>query len=119
MISILRASAIALGVALTTAGIATAQTSTWTNRRGDTVTDTRSVQNGQYTNNRTVTAPNGATHTNNYTASRNSNGRVVTSDTKTGPNGKSVNRTTTHGYYGNRTTVTGPNGNSRTAYRRR
>lgn len=95
------------------------QTSAWTNRRGNTVTDTRSWQNGQYTNDRAVTTPNGYTHTNDFTATRNSNGRVVTSDTRTGANGRSVNRTTTHGYYGNRTTLTGPNGHSRTFYRRR
>lgn len=95
------------------------QTTTYTNRWGDTVTDTRSLQNGQYTNNKTVTTPNGKTYTNQKTDSLNANGRVVTQDTRTGPNGKSTNRTTTHGYYGNKTTVTGPNGGSRTFYRRK
>lgn len=112
--------ALAFCTALLLAGTLEAQqTSTYTNRYGDTVTDTRSLQNGQYTNDRTVTAPNGNTRTNDFTASRNSNGRVVTSDTHTGPNGKTVNSTTTHGRYGNKTTVTGPNGHSRTYYRSR
>lgn len=119
MNSIFRNTAVALFVAATATCMASAQqTSTWTNQRGNTVTDTRSLQNGQYTNDRSVTSPSGKTHTNDFTASRNSNGRPVTSDTRTGANGRSVNRTTTHGFYGNRTTVTGPNGNSRT-YRRR
>ncbi len=111
---------LALCVALTAITTASAQqTATYTNRRGDTVTDTRALQNGQYTNDKTVTAPNGSTHANDFTASRNANGRVVASDTRTGANGRAVNRTTTHGYYGNKTTVTGPNGNSRTYRRRR
>jgi hypothetical protein len=110
--------AFALGTALIATTLASAQqATTYTNRRGDTVTDTRSLQNGQYTNDKSVTAPNGRTDMNDYTAGRNANGHVVTSDTRTGANGKSVNRTTTHGYYGNKTTVTGRNGNSRT-YRR-
>jgi hypothetical protein len=95
------------------------QTATYTNRRGDTVTDTHTRQNGQYTNDKTVTTPNGKTHTNDFTASRNNNGRPVTSDTRTGADGKSVTKTTTHGAYGNKTTVTGRNGHSRTYYRRR
>ena len=112
-----------MSIALCMAAVATVmaaaqQTTTWTNRRGDTVTDSRSLQNGQYTNDRTVTAPNGRTHSNDFTASRNSNGRVVTSDTKTGPNGRSASETTTHGRYGSKTTATGPNGNSRTYYHR-
>ena len=120
MISILRNTAVALFVAATATSMASAQqTSTWTNQRGSTVTDTRSLQNGQYSNDRSVTSPNGATHTNDFTASRNSNGRVVTSDTRTGANGRSINRTTTHGFYGNKTNVTGPNGHARTYYRRR
>jgi len=113
-----RKAAFALGAALIATTLASAQqTTTYTNRQGNTVTDTRSLQNGQYTNDKSVTAPNGQTHTNDYTVSRNANGHVVTSDTRTGTHGKSINRTTTHGYYGNKTTVTGPNGKSRT-YRR-
>lgn len=119
MNSILRNTAIALSIALTAGATFAQQTSTWTNGRGNTVTDTHSRQDSQYTNDRTVTTPSGKTHTNDFTASRNSNGRVVTSDTRTGNNGRSVNRTTTHGYYGNRSTVTGPNGHSRTYYHRR
>jgi hypothetical protein len=120
MIPHLRNVTLALSVALMATGLGTAQqTTSYTNRRGDTVTDTHSLQNGQYTNDKTVTAPNGNTRTNDFTASRNSNGRLVTSDTRTGPNGRSATETTTHGRYGNRTTVTGPNGHSRTYRRRR
>jgi hypothetical protein len=60
------------------------QTTSYTNRRGDTVTDTHSLQNGQYTNDRTVTAPNGNARTNDFTASRNSNGRLVISTRERG-----------------------------------
>lgn len=57
-------------VLLAATSVASAQqTSTSTNRRGDTVTDTHSLQNGQYTNDRSVTAPNGNTHTNDFAAS--------------------------------------------------
>lgn len=120
MVSIVRNSLLALCVVVAGGGPGSAQqTSTWTNRRGDTVTDTRSLQSGAYTNDRTVTALNGRTHTNDFTASRNANGRLVTSDTRTGPNGRSATKTTTHGFYGNRSTLAGPNGHSRTFYRRR
>jgi hypothetical protein len=116
----LKQAVLVLCVALTvTLTVSAQQTTAYTSRRGSTVTDTRSLQNGQYTNDKTVTTPNGKTHTNDFTASRNANGHVVTSDTRTGPNDRSVNKTTTHGYYGNKTTVTGPNGNSRTYRRRR
>lgn len=101
-------------ILLLTGTIKAQQTTTYTNRRGDTVTDTTNYQNGQYTNDKAVTAPNGKTHTNDYTSSVNSNGHLVTSDTRTGPNGRSATSTTTHGWRGNKTTVTGPNGNSRT-----
>jgi hypothetical protein len=106
------------GLSLT--GIANAQqTNTYTNGRGDTVTDTRSLQNSVYSNDKSVTTPNGKTFRNDKTDSLNGNGGGVTNDTRTGPNGRFVSRTTTHGYYGNRTTVTGPNGHSRTYFRRR
>ncbi|HEY4380904.1 MAG TPA: hypothetical protein VGN01_11200 [Acidobacteriaceae bacterium] len=110
--------ALALAAMLSFAGALHAQqTTTHTNRYGDTVTDTRTQQNGVYDSERSVTAPNGATHTNDFTADRNSNGRVVTSDTHTGANGHTVSSTTTHGFYGGgRTTVTGPKGASRTYY---
>jgi hypothetical protein len=112
--------ALTLLMALAALGTASAQqTTTYTNRRGDNVTDTRTLQNGQYTNDRTVTMPNGETRTNDFTASRDGNGRLVSSDTHTGVNGRSVTKSTTHGFYGNRTTVTGPNGRSRSYYRRR
>lgn len=120
MITSLKQAALALCMALAmTSAVEAQQTTTYTNRRGDTVTDTHSRQNGQYTNDKTVTTPNGKTHTNDYTATRNANGRPVTTDTRTGPNGKSATRTTTHGRAGNKTTVTGPNGHSHTYYRRR
>jgi hypothetical protein len=120
MIPALKHAALTLCTALAMTGVIYAQqTTTHTNRRGDTVTDTHSRGNGQYTNDRTVTTPNGKTHTNDYTATRNANGRPVTTDTHTGRNGKSVTSTTTHGWRGNKTTVTGPNGRSRTYYRRR
>jgi hypothetical protein len=54
------------------------------------------------------------THTNDRTRSLNGNGRLVSQDTRTGPNGKSVSSTTTRGRYRNRTTATGPNGGART-----
>ena len=63
-------------------------TVTYTNRRGDTVTDTRSLQNGLYANDKTVTSPSGRTYTKNMTGYRNANGRVVTQTTRTGPNGR-------------------------------
>ena len=120
MIPTLKHFALALCASLALTGaVAAQQTATYTNRRGDTVTDTHSKGNGQYTNDRTVTTPSGKTHSNDYTATRNANGRPVTTDTHTGRNGKSESRTTTHGARGNRTTVTGPNGHSRTYYRRR
>ena len=112
--------AIALSATLILAsGLQAQETTTRTNRYGDTLTDTRSAQNGVLTNDKVVTTPNGKTFTKDKTNSINSNGRDVTNVTRTGPNGKSVNRNTTHGYYGNRTTVTGPQGGSRTYYRRR
>lgn len=92
-------------------------TVTRTNRAGDTVTDTRSFQNGQYTNVKTVTSPSGRTYTKENIAYRNSNGRLITESTRTGPNGKSVTAETFHGPYANTTRVTGPNGGSR-VYRR-
>jgi len=97
---------------------ASAQSSvTHTNRWGDTVTDTRSLQNGQYINDKTITTPSGRTYTRDETAYRNSNGRLITQTTRTGPNGKSVTSKTFHGAYANTTRVTGPNGGSR-VYRR-
>jgi hypothetical protein len=120
MNSTTKKTAFGLLIALVALGTAAAQeTTTYTNRHGDHVTDTRTLQNGQYTNDRTVTMPNGETRTNDFTASRNGNGRLVSSDTHTGVNGRSVTKMTTHGFYGNRTTVTGPNGRSRSYYRRR
>ena len=117
---ITRSAALLLAAVLSLAGALDAQqTTTYTNRQGDTVTDSHGAQNGVYTNDKTVTAPDGATRTNDFTASRNSNGRPVTSDSRTGFNGRTESSTTTHGYYGNRTTVTGPNGHSRTFYRAR
>ena len=119
MFTIKRVTFVLCAAALLT-GISNAQqTTTRTNRNGDTVTDTRSLQNGQYTNDKTVTAPNGKTHTNDSTANRNSNGRLVTSDTRTRSNGRSVTSSTTHRANSNRTTVTGPNGHSRTFLRRK
>lgn len=70
-----------------------------------------------YTNDQTVTTPNVKTRSNDFTASRNSHGRLVTSEAHTGVNGTSETKTTTDGAYGNKTTVTGPNGHSRTYYR--
>lgn len=118
MIRVVRNTALALCTFLVVGAIADAQqTTTYTDHKGDTVTDSRSLQNGTYTNDRTVTSPKGKTRSNDYTASRNSNGRLVTSDTHTGVNGRSETKTTTHGARGNKTTVTGPNGHSRTYYR--
>jgi len=94
-------------------------TTTRTTRGGGTVTSTRSVQNGEYTKHRTVTSARGRVYSETKTQSVNANGHVVTTSTRTGPNGESVHRTTTHGYYGNKTTVTGPNGGSRTYVRRK
>ena len=83
--------ALTFGVLLVFATFASAQTTvTRTNRRGDTVTDTRSLQNGQYTNDKTVTSPSGRTYTKDKTGYINANGRPVTQTTRTGPNGKSV-----------------------------
>lgn len=115
-----RCGLLVLCVGLTLATTAEAQqTTSYTNRWGDTVTDTRSRQNGTVTNDRTVTTPNGKTFTNDRTASRDSNGRPVVQDTRTRPNGKSVNATTTYGRFRDTRTITGPNGGSRTFYRRR
>jgi len=120
MTAILRNAAVTLCAVVMATGIAAAQqTTTHTNTKGDTVTDTGSLQNGTYTNDRTVTTPNGKTRSNNFTGSRNSLGRLVTSDTHTGVNGRSETKTTTHGANGNKTTVTGPNGHSHTYYRPR
>ena len=107
------------GALILATGLQAQESTTRTNRWGDTVTDTRSLQNGILSNDKVVTTPNGKTFTKDKTDSINSNGRVLTNVTRTGPNGKSVERNTTHGYYGNRTTITGPNGGSRTYYRRR
>ncbi len=110
--------ALALGVFLGLAPFAGAQsTITHTNRRGDTVTDTRSLQNGQYSSNKTITTPSGQTYTKDKSGYLNKNGRPVTSATRTGPNGKSVTTTTNHGRYARTTKVTGPKGGSR-IYRR-
>jgi hypothetical protein len=84
----------------------------------NSVTDTRSLQNDQYTNDKTVTAPNGQTYTNDKTVSRNGSGQVVSQDTQTGPNGRSATATDTRslqsGQYTNDKTVTGPNGKTYT-----
>jgi hypothetical protein len=112
--------AVVLAALLPLATVALAQqTTTYTNRWGDSVTDTRSLQNGQYTNDKSVTNPNGKTFTNDKTASLNNNGRLATQDILTRPNGKSASKDTTYGRYGSRSTVTGPNGGSHTFYRRR
>jgi hypothetical protein len=92
-------------------------TITYTNRWGDTVTDTRSLQNGVYTNDKTVTSPSGRTYTKDMSGYLNGNGRLITQTTRTGPNGGSVTSRTWHGPYTNVTPVTGPNGGSR-VYRR-
>jgi hypothetical protein len=110
--------ALTFGVLLVFATFTSAQTTvTRTNRRGDTVTDTRSLQNGQYTNDKTVTSPSGRTYTKDKTGYINANGRPVTQTTRTGPNGKSVTSQTYHGTYANTTRLTGPNGGTR-VYRR-
>ena len=120
MNSTLKYAPLTICAALAITGSAGAQqTTTRTNQRGDTVGDTRSVQSGEYTNDRTVITPNGKVHTSSYTASRNASGGLVTTDTHTGPNGRSATSTTTHGWRGNKTTVTGPNGRSHTYYRSR
>ena len=110
--------ALTFGAFLAFATFASAQTTvTRTNRWGDTVTDTRSLQNGQYTNDKTVTSPGGKTYTKDTTGHLDSNGRAITQTTRTGPNGKSVTSQTHHGPYANTTRVTGPNGGTR-VYRR-
>jgi hypothetical protein len=110
--------AVVLGASLACATFASAQsTVTYTNRWGDTVTDTRSLQNGVYTNDKAVTSPSGRTYTKDMTGYVNGNGRLVTQTTRTGPNGRSVTSKTWHGPYSNVTRVTGPNGGSR-VYRR-
>ena len=110
--------ALTFGMFLAFATFANAQTTvTRTNRWGDTVTDTRSLQRGQYTNDKTVTSPSGRTYTKGKTVYVNGNGRLVTQTTRTGPNGKSVTSQTYHGPYANTTRVSGPNGGSR-IYRR-
>src|SRR5579884_4527407 len=45
-------------------------------------------------NDKSVTKPNGKTSTNDFSASRNANGKLVTSDTRTGANGRSATKTT-------------------------
>jgi hypothetical protein len=107
-----------LGLTLSLTGAIEAQeTSTYTTQ-GNSVTDTRSLQNDQYTNDKTVTAPNGQTYTNDKTVSRNGSGQVVSQDTQTGPNGRSATATDTRslqsGQYTNDKTVTGPNGKTYT-----
>jgi hypothetical protein len=103
-------------LASTTLGTAQS-TVTYTNRRGDTVTDTRSLQSGQYTNNKTITSPTGKTYTKDKTGYVNGNGTPVTQTTRTGPNGKSVTSKTWHRPYAKTTRVTGPGGGTR-IYRR-
>jgi len=110
--------AVVLGAVFAFATFASAQsTVTRTNRWGDTVTGTRSLQNGQYIHDKTVTSPNGRTYTRDTTGHLAGNGRLVTQTTRTGPNGKSVTSQTYHGAYANTTKVTGPNGGTR-VYRR-
>jgi hypothetical protein len=110
----IKSAALAIGMSLACATFAAAQrTVTYTNRRGDTVTDTRSLQNGQYVNDKTVTSPTGRAYTKDTTGYLNGNGRPITQTTRTGPNGKSVSSKTWHGPYSNVTRVTGPNGGSR------
>jgi hypothetical protein len=111
--------AFAVAGSLLFAAAANAQTTTRTTRGGATVTSTRSVQNGVYAKQRSVTTARGRVYSDTKTQSVNGNGRVVTTNSRTGPNGGSVSRITTHGYYGNKTTITGPNGGSRTYLRRR
>jgi hypothetical protein len=108
-----------LGLALSLTGAIEAQeTSTHTTPQGNSLTDTRSLQDGQYTNDKTVTAPNGQTYTNDKTMSHNGSGQVVSQDTQNGPNGRSATATDTrsleNGQYTNDKTVTGPNGKTYT-----
>jgi hypothetical protein len=84
---------------------------------GRTVTDTRTLQHGQYTNNKTVTSPSGRTYTKNVTGYLSGSGRLMTQTRRTGPNGRSVTSKTWHGTYSAVTRVSGPNGGSR-VYRR-
>jgi hypothetical protein len=111
---------LALAAMLSLPAAARAQgTTTRTNRRGATITDTRSVQGGQYTNHKTVTTAQGKTYSKSKSQSVGPHGRILTTNTRTGPNGKSTSRVTAHGRYGNMTTVAGPNGGSRTFVRRK
>ena len=111
---------IATAAALLFATAANAQaTTTRPTRGGGTVTSTRAVHNGVYSKDRTLTTARGRVYSDAKTQSVNGNGRVVTTNTRTGPMGQSVSRSTTHGYYGNKTIVTGPNGGSRTYVRRK
>jgi hypothetical protein len=111
--------AFVLGMSLACATFAGAQsTVTYTNRWGDTVTDTRTLRNGQFTNDKTVTSPSGRIYTKDMTGYLNGNGRLITQTTRTGPNGRSLSSKTWHGPYSNVTRLTGPNGGSR-VYRRR
>ena len=60
-----------LSVALSLTGAIEAQQNyTYTTAAGNTVSDTRSQQNGQYTNSRTVTSPSGQTYTNDHRGRR-------------------------------------------------
>jgi hypothetical protein len=111
---------LALAAAFPLATAASAQTTTTrTTRGGGTVTSTRSVQHGVYSKQRTRTTARGNVYSEHKTQSVNAHGRVVTTVDRTGPNGKSMSRITTHGYRGNKTTVTGPSGGSRTYVRRK
>lgn len=69
-----KSAVLAFGALLALGALANAQsTVTYTNRRGDTVTHTRSLQNGQYTNDKTITGPNGKTYTKDRTSYVNGN----------------------------------------------
>ncbi len=120
----MRTLALALGAALSLAlcspSTATAQVSrSRTTPRGATVTHSRSISNGVLHNDRSATTASGRTYTRSKTQERTDHGRVITHQSRTGPEGRSLDRTTLHGPRGSGSRVTGPAGNSRAVVRRR
>ena len=77
--------------------------------RGGVYTDTRSVNNGVYSNTRTAAGPHGASYADTRTAG---NGEYTNTRTATGPHGANYTdtRSAGDGHYSNTRTATGPHG---------
>jgi len=93
----------------TKSGNVTQYNGTYTNTQGQsgTVNDTRTKTANGYTNDRTITRPNGETVTEDRTVTHNPNGTTSVQNSVTGPNGKTVTDNLTRTPTANGFTTTG------------